>query len=507
MIYKSILLAAAALMMPGCDGLAASGLAEAAGLGFRTPSPDALRAAVQDPADRRLYEARQFQPLWTGAQMEALRAAIADAPRHGLVAADFADFDALPADPAARELALTRAARGYARALANGKVDPKSLTDIYTLPRPSVDVDAGLRDAAAAGGLGDWFAGLAPQSDAYRRLSDAYLRYRDKAAAEPEASVAGGKTLKPGDGDPRVPAIAEALRAKGLLGGQGAGANDRYDQRIAAAVRQLQQANGLEVDGLFGPNTRAALNAGAADRARQIAVNMERLRWLARSEPATRIDVNTAAARLTYWRDGQKIDERRVAVGQQGWETPRLGSPMFRLVANPTWTVPKSIEEQELAPKGADYLRRNNMERRDGWIVQQPGPDNALGQVKFDMKNDHAIYLHDTPAKSVFQRADRHVSHGCVRVAEALAFARKIAEDQGKLAAFEEALATGEETFVPLAREVPVRLLYLTAMPSADGKIAFYDDAYGWDDKLANKLGLTGRDRWLKRDKVEDTGP
>src|SRR3546814_1721037 len=134
-------------------------------------------------------------------------------------------------------------------------------------------------------------------------------------------------------------------------------------------------------------------------------VNLDLRRWLNRTPPATRIDVNTAAATLDYWHGGIPVDSRRVVVGQPDWEPPQLSSAIFRLVANPTWTVPKSIERSEMAAKGANYLRRNNMVRRDGWIVQLPGPDNALGQVKFDMRNDYAIYLHDTPAQHLFESA------------------------------------------------------------------------------------------------------
>ena len=98
-------------------------------------------------------------------------------------------------------------------------------------------------------------------------------------------------------------------------------------------------------------------------------------------------------------RDGKAADTRRVVVGEPGHETPELASPLYRLAANPTWTVPRSIEEREIAPKGEAYLRRNDMERRDGWIVQRSGPRNSLGLVKFDLRNDQEIYLHDTPAK------------------------------------------------------------------------------------------------------------
>ena len=242
------------------------------------------------------------------------------------------------------------------------------------------------------------------------------------------------------------------------------------------------------------------------ERARTLAVNLERRRWLERAPPATRIDVNTGAATLAYVRDGKVADTRRVVVGEPGHETPELGSPLYRLVANPTWTVPRSIEAREIAPKGEAYLRRNNMARRDGWIVQESGPRNSLGLVKFDLRNDQEIYLHDTPAKALFARSDRHASHGCVRVADALGFAAMIAEDQGVLGQWERALATGEENFVPLVHPIAVRLFYHTAFVE-NGRIVFAPDIYGWDEDVAEALGLPRRSRHAARAAVTDLGP
>ncbi|HEY5710519.1 MAG TPA: L,D-transpeptidase family protein [Allosphingosinicella sp.] len=250
-----------------------------------------------------------------------------------------------------------------------------------------------------------------------------------------------------------------------------------------------------------------AANRAALEQARTLAVNLERRRWLERTPPATRIDVNTGAATMTYWRDGAAVDSRRAVVGEPGKETPELASPLYRLVANPTWTIPRSIQNGELASKSAAYLRRNNMEMRDGWLVQKSGPRNSLGLVKFDMLNDQQIYLHDTPAKALFGQDDRHASHGCVRIDDALGFAQMIATDQGVLDQWREALATNEEAMVPLPRRIPVRLMYQTAF-LANGRITFVPDAYGWDDKVAEALGLPSRPRSAAaRRRAGDLGP
>ena len=248
-------------------------------------------------------------------------------------------------------------------------------------------------------------------------------------------------------------------------------------------------------------------NQVAGERARLLAVAMERLRWLDRNPPQTRIDVNTAAAFLEYWRDGQARDRRNVVVGEPDWETPQLGSPIFQLVAHPMWRVPKSILEDELAEKSPAYLASQGMEWRDGRLVQLPGPKNSLGDVKFDMRNDHAIYLHDTQAKALFGLPERHRSHGCVRVQDAIGFALLLAHDDGILMDFQEAMTKDDETFVKMKTEVPVRLMYRTAFVDG-GQVRFVEDVYGWDDDIAFALGYVRKPPRKKAEHARgDVGP
>lgn len=418
---------------------------------------------------------------WSHAAARQLRKAIDRRAAHGL---DRVAFDR----DAHGDAALTEAALAYAGALARGASDPAKLYPIYTLPRPRPDLRRGLAEALKAGKVGDWLESLAPQDDAYRALSKAYLELRKQGDAAPAIPVPG-EPLKPGATDPRIPAIARQLVAFDYLA-RLAAKGERYTRAMAAAVRRMQADYGIRPDGLIGPETLEVLNLSDADRARAIAVDMERLRWLERNPPPTRIDVNIASATLTYWRGGVIADARRVVVGEPDKATPQLGSPIFQLVANPTWTVPKSIEENEIAGKGEDYLRRNDMIRKDGMIVQQSGPRNSLGLVKFDMRNTHAIYLHDTPAKALFGEVQRQRSHGCVRVDDALGFAELIARDEGVLDRWHKAQASGVETFVPLPREIPVRLLYRTVLFDANGEPVVRDDPYGWNDRVATAIGF-----------------
>jgi murein L,D-transpeptidase YcbB/YkuD len=315
--------------------------------------PAALQSEVRGPLERAFYQARQWQAAWDGKSEKELLAIVGQAPANGLKPDLFLKGE-LPADPSAREAALTRLALSYASALANGYADPRKLREIYTLPRPRTNVAAGLAQAFNDGNLDQWFASLVPQTDEYRALSEAhvqYLRLATKAQGQP---IAAGKAIKPGRRDPRVPQVAAALAASGYLAApppaeEGQPPAQLYSPAMVAAVRRLQADYGLKPDGAVGPDTLAVLNSGPSDRARQLAVALERLRWLERSPPATRIDVNTAAAFLQYIRGGRPVDRRKVVVGEPGWETPQLQSQMFQLVANPLWRVPDSILEDELS--------------------------------------------------------------------------------------------------------------------------------------------------------------
>lgn len=477
-------------------------------------SADELKAAVTDERVQKFYAARDWKAAWNEDQARELTEALREAPRHGLEAIQFLKEGDAARDPVQRDATLTLAAISYADALANGRVDPLKVTEVYTLPRAKADVPDGLNQAVGNGGVAKWLAGLAPQDAEYRALSEAFVRY-SKAARSRAQQVAEGEALKPGDTDKRVPQIAEALRINGYMPAeqqpegkqkQAEAAPTRYTGALVDGVKRLQQDSGQDADGVIGADTLKMLNTGAADRARTLAINLERRRWLARSLPETRIDVNTAAAFLQYWRDGKMADARRVVVGQQEWETPELGSPITRLVANPPWNVPESIEQDELAAKGAAYLASKGFSRKDGRLVQAPGPDTALGLVKFDMDNPHAIYLHDTPAKALFATNERHSSHGCVRVHNAIQFARLLAEHDGKPAEFEKGLASGKESSVDLKTRIPVRLLYHTAYLD-NGRVTFREDAYGWDEDLAAALGLEKRGRRAVRTHVSVSGP
>jgi murein L,D-transpeptidase YcbB/YkuD len=444
---------------------------------------------------------------WTSDTEKQLRDAIAGAPANGLKPDLFLKGGEKGAE-------LTQAALKYASALANGYADPKKLFEVYTIPHQLVDVKAGLQQAIQKGDVKGWLDSLTPQTDEYRALSQAHLHFLQLAGKNTFQPVPDGKAIKPGSRDPRIAQVVAALQAAGYVPAQPGGGSPpqaaaaTYSPQLVSAVKKLQGDFGFKTDGIIGGDTLDALNAGPAYRARQLAIAMERLRWLPRNPPGTRIDVNTAAAFLDYWRDGQHVDHRNVVVGEADKPTPQLQAPLFRLVAKPTWTVPKGIGEKEVADKSQAWLTDNGFAMKDGLWVQASGPKNSLGLVKFDMQDKEAIYLHDTPAKALFSMPDRHRSHGCVRVENAMQFATALAEQEGVLDEFQQAMQGAEDNkFVKLPNEIPVRLLYETVFWDGS-KVQFRPDVYGWDNNIAKALGLApGAPIRIEQPESSDVGP
>ena len=446
-----------------------------------------------------------------------LREAIANAPANGLRPDLFLKGGE-------KGPTLAEAAVKYASALANGYADPTQLHEVYSIPRANVDVRQGLQQAIQRGDIKSWFDSLVPQTAEYRALSQAHVHFLQLASKAQFQPVTDGKPIKPGRHDPRVAQVAAALRAVGYLDSpqpQPPGSANRaqakprsptpsnvYSADLVAAVKKLQGEFGFKQDGVIGGDTLDALNAGPGYRARELAIAMERLRWLPRNPPSTRIDVNTAAAFLDYWRDGQRVDHRNVVAGEADKPTPQLQGPIVRLVAKPTWTVPKGIGQKELADKSEGWLKDNKIVLKGDQYVQMSGPKNSLGLVKFDMQDKEQIYLHDTPAKALFGLPDRHRSHGCVRVENAVQFATALAQQEGVLDQFQQAMQKDDESFIRLPNPIPVRLLYQTAFWDGSN-IQFRQDVYGWDDNLAKALGLApGPPRKIPQpESSDDIGP
>lgn len=303
----------------------------------------------------------------------------------------------------------------------------------------------------------------------------------------------GKRSLKPDETGAFVPHLRVRLRLAGDLQGEGAG--DLYDTEMVEAVRRFQSRHGLVVDGVVGRDTLAALNVPAAQRIAQIALNMERWRYMAHAMPPTRIEVNVPAAEAMVIKDGATAFRMKTIVGRKSTPTPMLVSAIDRVVINPPWVVPFSIYRRDIAPaiaRDPDYLQKHQMSWQDGQLVQQPGSKNALGRLKFDLQSPFAVFLHDTNAPGLFASDNRFRSSGCIRVEKPMELAVDLLAPTGWSREDIEGLI-GAEATVPLRVDppLPVVLAYWTAFVEADGLVQFRDDIYGRDSALIAALGDT----------------
>jgi murein L,D-transpeptidase YcbB/YkuD len=330
--------------------------------------------------------------------------------------------------------------------------------------------------------------------------------------------VPDGPALKRGDRAAAVATLRERLRLESDLRSQGKGEDSAsFDEALEQAVRRFQRAHGLEDDGVVSAATRAELNISAADRAEQLALNLERWRWLPQDLGRRRILVNIAAYQLQLIEDEEVVMSMRVVVGMQYKRTPVFSDTMRYIVLNPNWHVPRSIAVDELIPKvqsDPSYLERFGMRllttgpdpqevdpttvdwtsvRADSFpyrFRQEPGRLNALGRIKFMFPNPYDVYLHDTPSRSLFDRAQRDFSHGCIRIEKPIDLAVYLMRrnSQWKRDAIEAALDEGTERTIYLPKPMPIHLLYWTAWSDDDGTIQFRPDIHGLDQPLAEAL-------------------
>ena len=232
-------------------------------------------------------------------------------------------------------------------------------------------------------------------------------------------------------------------------------------------------------------------------RVREIEVNLERQRWLPRRLPQDRVWVNAADAKLVLYRGDRPVFSTRIIVGQDGRpnQTPEFEVAIDGVLFNPPWNVPESITREEILPKighDPDYLRRHNMVLQpNGGLQQQPGPGAALGQIKFEMENQYDVYLHDTPLKTLFNRDNRRISHGCIRVQNPRELAALLM--QQSVDTINQTIATSGTARINLPAPVPAFMVYQTAFVDTDGSLQFRPDVYNRDPEIWSYLYPVGQ--------------
>lgn len=478
------------------------------------------------------YEQRAYRPAWSDGSRPlpvstALLEALGGADAHGLHPADYhhATIERLlgrygrsgrawtSSDLVDLDLLATDAFLIYASHLLAGRVDPVELDPLWIASRRERDLVAVLDSALASGRIVAALESLLPPYEGYRRLRQELARHRQVVEAGGWSNVPDGPKLARGERGPRVAALRARLA---MSTRESSDVEATFDESLERDVMTFQRRHGLEPDGVVGPATLAALNVSAQERLQQIELNMERWRWLPQDLGDPHIIVNIAGFELDVVEGGSQVLTMRVVAGRPYRRTPVFSDRMTYLVLSPYWHVPRSLAVQDILPqikKDPAYLQRQGMTVFRGntqeivdpatidWstisatnfpfrLRQNPGPNNALGDVKFMFPNQFNVYLHDTPSRTLFERASRDFSSGCIRVQRPLELAEYLL--RGNPGWTEErlraAVRRGSEETVSLPRPVPVHLLYWTSWAEPDGSVQFRPDIYGRDAVLAKAL-------------------
>jgi L,D-transpeptidase YcbB len=417
-----------------------------------------------------------------------------------------------PREAGGLDVWLTYSYMKFASDLADGLSDLAQADPRWQIRPEKFDPVARLETALEKNRIGASLAELTPENPQYQALRKALAEHRGQAASGGWPRVPTQARLRPGQRSPLVAAIAKRLAASRDFSGPAPSAPDAvYSPNLQAAVKRFQQRHGLADDGVVTAAVVAEMNVPIERRIQQIEMNLERWRWLPRELGDRHILVNIPEYRLEVWERGQVPLSMRVVVGKQDTQTPIFNDEMTYVVFSPYWNVPPDIAQGETLPeimKDPGFLARTNMEVLDSKgqpidpssidladptsyrFRQRPGADNSLGLVKFMFPNQFNVYLHDTPTDSLFARASRSFSHGCVRLENPLALAEYVLRDQQGWTRdkIEEAMHAEEERTVKLKKAIPVYLGYWTARVSSDGLMQFRKDVYGIDGRLTARL-------------------
>lgn len=478
-----------------------------------------------------LYRKNHFSPLWTNAEnIRQLISAIIASAEEGFIPDDYhlktiTRFSNEPreqlslAQQVEADLLLSDAMLLLGHHKRFGKADPSKVDEKQNLetntPRPQL-VETFL-GALKTGTVRASLEQLSPHHQAYLALKEALKHYKQIAGQGgwPQVPMVS-ESLRPGVQDSRVPAIRRRLAVTGEYHPKGKEEGNSYSGAVVEAVKAFQARHHLEPDGVAGKTTISAMNVTAAERVKQIRVNLERTRWVIHDMPSSNLIVDIAGFMLQYYHDNTPIWSSKVMVGKPYHQTPIFRSAITYIVLNPTWTITPDIIKNETVPsivKDPGFLAKQRLRVLDSngtevdpatipWgqyqgryfpytLRQDAGRDNSLGLIKFLFPNPYHVYLHDTPSKSLFGRSQRAFSHGCIRVQNPLELGRlMLAHDSGNATTpekMDQIIASGKTTTVLLKQPLPIYLMYLTANVK-DGKVLFKPDLYDRDASIFEAL-------------------
>ncbi|MBU3946595.1 MAG: L,D-transpeptidase family protein [Proteobacteria bacterium] len=416
------------------------------------------------------------------------------------------------------ELLLSDAFFLYASHLTAGRVNPETIQKEWAIKNQHMDLVRILFDSLDKGNISYALETVNQQSPDYQRLKKASESYRKLAENAGWPHIPKGPKMKKGDRGARIAILHSHLKISGDLG-QTDEKNPRlFGDILEKAVLRFQKRHGLTEDGVVGRATITALNITALDRLKQIVVNMERWRWLQRDFGPRYIVVNIADFQLNVVEENESILKMRVVVGKYYRQTPVLEGKMTYLVINPFWIIPQKLAEEDMLPlikEDKEVIKSKKIRVYESWkngaleidpglvnwkivnnngfsykLVQEPGPLNALGHIKFIFPNKFDVYFHDTPARDLFNREKRDFSSGCIRIekpVELAAYLLQVDTNWTKQKLL-EAIDSQKTQIISLSNPIAVKILYFTAWVDEQGIVNFRNDIYQWDKQLAEAL-------------------
>ena len=488
----------------------------------------------------KFYERRTYRPAWSSSgrpveHVEDLLKAVRNADLEGLTPGDYhlgrieATLNQIrqsmqkglvlsPGILVDLDLLLTDAFLILGSHLLSGRVNPETIDSEWHAVRRQADLAGVLEKALDSVGIERSLAILLPPQTAYAGMREALKFYRKIAAKGGWSTVPEGPELVQGHSGERVAALARRLAATADLSPSEVGEEDLFDEAVDKALRRFQKRHGLHVNGVVTPATLSALNVSVEERIRQIELNMERWRWLPQKLGENHVMLNIANYGLDVVETGVTVMTLRAVVGRPYRRTPVFSDSITYVVFNPYWFVTTNIATQDILPilqKDPGYLTRKKIRVFKGWgsaaieidpatidwskitarnfpyaLRQDPGSENALGQIVFRFPNKYNVYMHDTPARDLFVHPQRSFSSGCIRLENPIELAiyllRGDANWQRKQ--IEEAIKKGKEQTVRLPKPTPTHLLYWTAWVDEDGIVQFRKDIYERDEHLYEAL-------------------
>lgn len=489
-------------------------------------SPNDIKLQLEKSKDSsavfHFYKNRNFAPAWSKGEIRSnFVKELQKADLEGLLITDYYNSTLRKlqentanlnrAEIARLDLLLTKSFFSYANDLYYGKLDPNKLNDHWGVSRKRIDLKKLLQEGLEEGDIIQTLTNLKPPHQIYHDLKKSLLEYTELREQEKDfTKIEFGAMIRPGEKDPRLPAITQRLQELGLLTLNGT--DSIYSNRVQETIREFQKEKGLEVDGIIGNSTIAELNMTSGERYKQILANLERWRWYPRDLGEHYILINIPQFKLAVVKNGDTIRTHNIIAGTRTRQTPIFTDTLQYVVINPTWTVPPTIKTKDVIPKASqnpDYLASHNMKvyGKDGkvldpnnidWnnsmarsytIVQRAGPSNPLGKVKIIYPNRYLIYLHDTPAQSLFSQNQRAESSGCVRVEDAVDLSAYVlsSHEEWSKDKIREVIASGKTTEVKINQPIQVHHFYWTAW-RAGNKTVFTEDVYKLDKLIYSSL-------------------